>query len=503
MKHWNTLELVKKLLNKYMIVNVEDDIAVVLSEYETVMAQFEEGDDIVKAREAKRRLPAIAGLMRSCHVINLFQSQATVSAVRSNVLERAHRDIELESSCSSSSVNQPSSKRREPYQLRRKAEKKTKVSAPAFQDLGPEEALELIIESGDCKNGVLDFTKPISKKFKSAIPLIISYCKFNLTAAITLEERRILIDLNLCCTGEDEEKLLNSLFKKSNLSENIKYLRTAINGLFDIWQSKRLNDSNDEGWLRSNLYSFIWDRAFLFDDTFYVKRAECYSAVIRKLKENNEEVAQQRVDFILRSNHDGTDYLTLKEKPTDQEASNDFNKGKRMQRHMLKLWSNWLGSRALVSELEAVSCQWQERKLTVFGTRMLPSGRFIVYRKATAHISSTAGHYSSAARLFQIILSVKRLVTLNHMKLTAMIDTIERYSNDNLDLSINTDQPYITFYRNNSTESESSSEEEEEEPLYLKAALSSAKAVKHPDEIVSTGDWEKMFIDDVNVNNNN
>ncbi|KAI9265792.1 hypothetical protein EDC94DRAFT_668776 [Helicostylum pulchrum] len=54
-----------------------------------------------------------------------------------------------------------------------------------------------------------------------------------------------------------------------------------------------------------------------------------------------------------------------------------------------------------------------------------------------------------------------RLVTLNHMKLTAMIDTIERYSNDNLDLSINTDQPYIAFYRNISTESGSSSEEEE------------------------------------------
>ena len=91
---------------------------------------------------------------------------------------------------------------------------------------------------------------------------------------------------------------------------NINYQRTAINGLLAIWRSKRLNDANDEGWLWLNLYSFIWDRAFLFDNTFYVKRAECYSVVIRKLKENNEDLAQQRVDFILRSNYDESDYLT-------------------------------------------------------------------------------------------------------------------------------------------------------------------------------------------------
>lgn len=74
-------------------------------------------------------------------------------------------------------------------------------------------------------------------------------------------------------------------------------------------------------------------------------------------------------------------------------------------------------------------------------------------------------------QLLQIILSVKRLVTLNHMKLKAMIGTIEKYSNDNLDPSINTDQPYIIFYRTNSTESGNSSKEEEEESKYLQAVL--------------------------------
>ncbi|GAA5800653.1 hypothetical protein HPULCUR_006089 [Helicostylum pulchrum] len=57
------------------------------------------------------------------------------------------------------------------------------------------------------------------------------------------------------------------------------------------------------------------------------------------------------------------------------------------------------------------------------------------------------------------------------MKLKAMIGTIEKYSNDNLDPSINTDQPYIIFYRTNSTESGNSSKEEEEESKYLQAVL--------------------------------
>ncbi|KAI8049308.1 hypothetical protein BDF21DRAFT_351352 [Thamnidium elegans] len=115
--------------------------------------------------------------------------------------------------------------------------------------------MQYILDSKDCKNNAVDFTKPISKKFRPAIPKIVEHYILYLESAIILEERRVLIDLSLC-----------------NVSENIKYIRTVINGLFDIWRSTRLTKTNDEGWLRSNVYSFIWDRAFLFDDTFYIKR---------------------------------------------------------------------------------------------------------------------------------------------------------------------------------------------------------------------------------------
>jgi hypothetical protein len=44
----------------------------------------------------------------------------------------------------------------------------------------------------------------------------------------------------------------------------------------------------------------------------------------------------------------------------------------------------------------------------------------------------------------------------------------------------------------------SSKDEKEEEPEYLKEALSELRSVKHPDDVVSMGDWEKIIIDDVN-----
>jgi hypothetical protein len=130
------------------------------------------------------------------------------------------------------------------------------------------------MNSNDCKDNILDFTKPISKRFKKVIPGIITHYKFSLESAITLQERRVLVDLSLCSDESGQEKLLRVLFETNSMTENMKYLRTAINGMFDLWRSKQLNDTYDEGWLRSNLYSFVWDRAFLFDETFYVKRAE-------------------------------------------------------------------------------------------------------------------------------------------------------------------------------------------------------------------------------------
>ncbi|EPB88710.1 hypothetical protein HMPREF1544_04469 [Mucor circinelloides 1006PhL] len=141
-----------------------------------------------------------------------------------------------------------------------------------------------------------------------------------------------------------------------------------------------------------------------------------------------------------------------------------------MQQNMLTLWSQWLNSNALVSELEAVTCHWEQRKLAVLGTRMLPPGQFNTYKKFTAHRSSLSGGYAVAARLLQVASSAKCPATLNHMKLITMTQVIEKYSNDNSDLSVHTDQEFATYYESNQ-ESQGSAKEKEE-PVYAHETLS-------------------------------
>lgn len=313
---WNTLDIIKQLLSKYLIIDTASDATIVSNLYQSALDSFENHPDSEKANEAKRRKPAIEKVMMSSHVVNLFRLQNTnnieasaVLVAKDNIIEKTQKEIEQKQSSKQQQQKQPSSKQQvskrnySTFILRSDTNKKRQKTASTqlpLNELGAEETLRYILDSNDCKDSVVDFTKPISRKFRPAIPKIVEHYKFDLESAITLEERRVLIDLSLCRNSHDEEKFLSSLFKTSNVSENIKYIRTVINGLFDVWRSARLTKTNDEEWLRSNLYSFLWDRAFLFDNTFYVKRAECYSAVIKKLKENNKDLAQQRVDFILR-----------------------------------------------------------------------------------------------------------------------------------------------------------------------------------------------------------
>ncbi|KAI9266620.1 hypothetical protein BDA99DRAFT_558678 [Phascolomyces articulosus] len=218
------------------------------------------------------------------------------------------------------------------------------------------------------KQCVVDFTKSITRRFQ-----------LKLQSAIILEERRVLMDLSVCKSVSDDQ-LLQELFQaKTDTTENIKYLHSAINGLFDAWRSKRLQDTNDEG------------------------------------------------------NHDGMDHLSLEEKPTDKHTASDFEKGQKIQQLMLQLWWKWLGSKRLVAELEAITCQFEERKITVFATR---------------------------------------------------------------NVSICTDIPFISYHAN-STDSidpspdNNTSDGEESEPEYVEEALVKAEAVWHPGDIVSVGDWEK------------
>lgn len=63
-----------------------------------------------------------------------------------------------------------------------------------------------------------------------------------------------------------------------------------------------------------------------------------------------------------------------------------------------------------------------------------------------------------------------------------MLDCIDQYSVEQLNLNVTTDQPYIAYYAS-SMESGDTDER--------------SKAVRHSDAIVTVGDWEQVIIDDV------
>lgn len=164
---------------------------------------------------------------------------------------------------------------------------------------------------------------------------------------------------------------------------------------------------------------------FLLHDTVYVTRAECYSAVIKELQSEDRSLAQQRVDFILCNADDQSDYLSTEEKSFGKSSITDLEKGRTLQRHMLKLWSL----------LEAITCQSVERKLNVYGTRIIDNGKLIAYRKASMTVPATDGFYAAAAKILLLLITLKREVTLNFMKLTTMLEIRERLAVETLDVA--------------------------------------------------------------------
>lgn len=229
---------------------------------------------------------------------------------------------------------------------------------------------------------------------------------------------------------------------------------------------------------------------FLLHDTVYVTRAECYSAVIKELQSEDRSLAQQRVDFILCNADDQSDYLSTEEKSFGKSSITDLEKGRTLQRHMLKLWSL----------LEAITCQSVERKLNVYGTRIIDNGKLIAYRKASMTVPATDGFYAAAAKILLLLITLKREVTLNFMKLTTMLEIRERLAVETLDVA---DEDDILFKDDSrlfdsadvaiDNADEKKNDDRNEEYIHEES-----KKSQHPCEVVTSYDWEKILIDDRN-----
>ena len=93
-----------------------------------------------------------------------------------------------------------------------------------------------------------------------------------------------------------------------------------------------------ESWFRTHVYYAVFDNAFMYDDKFTTKRADCYSNIAKKF----EDVDHQRVDFTLRNINDDNDYHSAE--PSLKGVKGDMKKGKALQKAMLRKWTGRLGS---------------------------------------------------------------------------------------------------------------------------------------------------------------
>ncbi|KAG1471538.1 hypothetical protein G6F56_002068 [Rhizopus delemar] len=245
----------------------------------------------------------------------------------------------------------------------------------------------------------------------------------NLQLKATSQERDMLIKISRCNCAADVEALLQEFFSMRQLAPDSKFIRLALASAQTLWESKQLlKGSHNEDWYRLHVYSYIFDKAFINDEEFETKRSECYSN-ITKFFPNEPD---QRIDFILRNINDDSDLISTEEKPGRKGVKSDLEKGKAIQKMMLKKWLKEIGSIKLLNKLEAITCQWEGTKLTIFATRTLTPDYTITYKKGAFSMPKSFNHLAELSKLLLAVLSLRRLVLSNYKKMNLIMKEKQR-----------------------------------------------------------------------------
>ncbi|KAG2217506.1 hypothetical protein INT45_001793 [Circinella minor] len=454
---WNTATLVKVVLDQYSITAVVDDISLFFKLYNNVLQQFaEDSTNTSKQIVAQRRIMYLERIQETPVIKDLFQAQFLKDIRQSGATVAATQLVQQGASI-----------------LENNNISTTKVD----RAMTVEETVVLLIDKYG-ENGVLDLTKTkLPNRYQKVLPAIKKHYRMGLTATATLEERRVLKAFAACKSSSDIEELLGKLYTGSSVNNNLRYLRTAISSLNDLWLSKELLDKN-EGWMRQNLYSTIFDRLFLFHPHFITKRSECYSAVVEELRVDDESVARQRVDFILRSSNDGSDYCSAEEKAEGKSDAKDYRKGKVLQRGMIDLWAKrLLRSHKLAGMLEAITCQWNNRRLHIYATRLITPNRYLVYQKTNLTIPSDQYHCATASHSILILLSLMHEATINYIRIQESVEVENQFDDED-----GPPKPALT-------------EKEVEDIVVI------CQGCSYPEELMVMDNWEAFVIDDCDPNN--
>ncbi|KAG0741504.1 hypothetical protein G6F57_006321 [Rhizopus arrhizus] len=184
-------------------------------------------------------------------------------------------------------------------------------------------------------------------------------------------------------------------------------------------------------------------------------------------------------DSLLTENlNDNTDYLSVEEKSGLKGVKKDIEKGKVLQQAMLRKWIKHV-SNSKATHLEAVTCQWQEVKLTIIGTRYLSQYHSVTYKKGTFIIPKVINHLASFSQTLAAVLSLKRLkFELELMQF--------QHDNDNDEFSFRSDS--TEGYENNN-----------DEPKFIDLNLDediieALQNIKNDDELVTCKDWKGFIV---------
>ncbi|KAG2230990.1 hypothetical protein INT48_002769 [Thamnidium elegans] len=222
----------------------------------------------------------------------------------------------------------------------------------------------------------------------------------------TPKEREMLINSSKCKTKDNIDDLLEEFFKERNLDPMCKHIRLAFATITYLWSIRQLlNINHNESWFCSS--------------------SNAPTATL--IQQNNFVKDNQRVDFILRNVDDENDYISAEEKPGRKGVKLDLRKGNILQSSMFQLWNRKVNSALIMEQIEAITCQWEGLKLTIYATKYLPNKHLISYTKESFVMPKDETYCASFAVFLAAILSLKRLVFLNYSTEMEMDKELEKY----------------------------------------------------------------------------
>ncbi|CEI95844.1 hypothetical protein RMCBS344292_10021 [Rhizopus microsporus] len=186
-----------------------------------------------------------------------------------------------------------------------------------------------------------------------------------------------------------------------------------------------------------------------------------------------DDIANQRVDFILRNLNNDTDYLSAEEKLGLKGVKKDIGKGKILQMAMLCKWTQYVGN-SRIANLEAITCQ--------------------CYNKGVFVVPKIVNNLASFAQTLAAVLSLKRLVYLNYRKINAILETKRQHNIEFMHFQGGEADDDILL-RSDSTAGYDSNNDEQIINFDLEEDITEAhQNIKHDDDIITVKDWEEFVV---------